>query len=122
MTKFCDIELLYNQFFNLEEEIRTLIEEENYEEASLKVESKSKLMTKLFNAQKTAELNSEEKIKLQELTQKLREKDRLNIKLLTELKGGVEEALKSTKQKVKVNSAYSVRKEHENGVFFDVSD
>lgn len=122
MTKFCDIEMLYTQFFNLEEEIKALIEEENYEEASLKVESKSKLMTKLFNAQKTAELNSEEKIKLQHLAHELREKDRYNIKLLMELKNGVEEELKSTKQKVKVSSAYSMKKEHENGVFFDVSD
>ena len=122
MTKFCDIELLYNQFFNLEEEIRTLIEVENYDEASIKVEHKSRLMAKLFNAQKTADLNSEEKIKLQELTQKLKEMDKFNIRLLMELKNGVEDELKSTKQKVKVNSAYSVKRDNENGVFFDVSD
>lgn len=122
MTKFCDVEILYQQFFNLEDEITTLIEEENYDEVSLKVEHKSALMKKLLNAQKTLKLNSQERTKLQELGQKLREKDRYNLKILTNLRDGVEEELKQTKKKVKVNTAYSVKKEHENGVFFDTSE
>jgi len=122
MTQFEQLELLYNQFSNLSDEIKKLIEKEEYNVAFDKLKYKDKLLKKLVNAKRTVNCNEDERKILQLIETKLKEKDQENIKFLIVLKEKVREELKITTKKVKVNTAYEKNSEKKTGVLFDSSE
>jgi len=122
MTQFKNLELLYNQFFNLADEIKTMIEQEEYNAAIIKLKYKDKLMKKLSVMKKTVIFTDEDTSKLHVIEQKLQEKELENISYLSKLRSETEQKIQTTNKKVKVNSAYSIHSNKESGVFVDVSE
>ena len=122
MTKFENIELIYNQFSNLADEIHNMIEDENFDELIGKLEYKDTLIKKLTAMKKTLELSSEEQKKMDILEQNLKIKENQNINYLSKMQDEVGQKLKNTKSKVKMSSAYAIKTQDDSGVYFDVSE
>lgn len=122
MTQFENLELLYKQFFNLADEIKSLIEKEEYNDAIAKLMYKDKLMKRLSSTKKTVNFTEDDREKLHIIEQKLQEKEQENIKFLSELRGEIGEKLSITKKKFKVSSAYTIESNKNSGVFVDVSE
>lgn len=122
MTKFENIELIYNQFSNLADEIHNMIDDENFDELMGKLEYKDKLINKLVAMKKTLELDDEEQKKLDVLEQNLKIKENQNIAYLSQLQDEVGQKLKTTRGKVKMSSAYAIKSQDDSGVYFDVSE
>lgn len=122
MTQFENIEILYNQFFNLTDEIRKLIEQEEFSLAAEKIEYKEQLILKLVNAKKTLNCSEEEKLRMLEYEKQIKEKDKENLDFLTSLREDLKEQLTITKQKIKVSSVYRKNTENKTGVFCDLSE
>lgn len=122
MTQFEHLELIYNQFFNLADEIQELIEKEDYSEAIVKLKYKDKLIKKLFNTKKTVKFTDEEAQKVLAIEQKIKEKEQSNIERLMGLQGTVGAELRSNRKKIKVNSAYEIPSDERSGSMLDVSE
>lgn len=122
MTNFENLELLYNQFFNLADEINAMIENGDYNSAISKLEYKDKLIKKLLTTKKTVNLTIDDRRKLSLIEEKLKEKEQNNINFLGKLRNEVSEELKDTKNKLKMNTAYESKTEHNRGVYVDISE
>jgi len=122
MTQFANLELLYNQFFNLADEIITMIDKEEYSEAIVKLEYKDKLMKKLSVTKKTVVLSDEDMVRLQLIEQKLQEKELENITYLSKLRNEMGQKIQNTNKKVKMNSAYDLYSKKSSGVFVDITE
>ena len=122
MTNFENLELIYNQFFNLADEINVMIENEDYSAAIVKLKYKDKLIKKFLTTKKTVELSIEDRRKLTLMEKKLNSKEQNNINFLSKLHKEVGEELKDTNKKLKMNTAYEIKAEHNSGVFVDLSE
>lgn len=122
MTQFKNLELIYNEFSKLTEEIDSLIKEEDYKEATTKLRLKTKLTKRLHLAKKTTSLTEEQSKKLTEIENQIRELEQKHIVLLSKLQLEVGEDLKKTKGKVKISSAYSAYKPKKQGTIVDFSE
>lgn len=122
MTQFEHLELIYNQFFNLADEIQELIEKEDYSEAIVKLKYKDKLIKKLFSTKKTVKFTDEEAQKVLAIEQKIKEKEQSNIERLMGLQGTIGAELRSNRKKIKVNSAYEIPSDERSGSMLDVSE
>lgn len=119
MTNFEQVELLYNQFSNLSDEIRELAEKEDYVAAFERLGLKDNLTKELIRAKKTIKCSEDERKILQTTEKNLQEKDKENIRILTLIKEKMRAELNVTKKKVKMNSAYNNNPENQAGTFFD---
>lgn len=122
MTQFAHLELIINQYFNLVNEINSMIEAEEYEAVNEKIEYKNKLISKIFLTKKTVTLTKEEEQKLELMEQKIKKEDQKTIDYINKLREEVGEELRKTNKKVKVNSAYDVPPEQNQGVFINISE
>lgn len=122
MTQFQNLELLYNQLLNLADEIKMMVDKEQYEEAVEKMQYKDKLIKKLINTKKTVVFSPEDQEKLELIEKRLQEKEQNNIKLADKIFQEMGENLNKTKNKVKISSAYSVQNETSRGVFVDTTE
>lgn len=122
MTQFQNLELLYNQLLNLADEIKMMVDKEQYEEAVEKMQYKDKLIKKLINTKKTVVFSPEDQEKLELIETRLQEKEQNNIKLANKIFQEMGENLNKTKNKVKISSAYSVQNETNRGIFVDISE
>lgn len=116
MTQFSQIKLLYNQFFNLADEIITLVEAEDYSEIIAKLHYKDTLITKFSQIKKHLNLNEEEKQEMKLLEEKLIEKEQNNIDLLKEMQDQIGAKLNKTDKNLKLNSAYTVQNENQGSI------
>lgn len=122
MTQFQNLELLYNQLLNLADEIKMMVDKEQYDEAVEKMQYKDKLIKKLINTKKTVVFSPEDQEKLELIEKKLQEKEQNNIELANKIFKEMGENLNKTKSKVKISSAYSVQNETARGMFIDISE
>jgi len=122
MTQFKDLELLYNQFSNLTDEISSMIELEEFELISNKVNYKERLMTRIANAKKTTKLTEEEQEKTLLMEKTLREKEHANIEALEKMQAAVGLELRKSRNKLKVNHAYETTSREKQGVFIDIEE
>lgn len=122
MTKFEDLELVYKEFINLSNEINDLIEQEDYTEANLKFPQSDKLLKKVINAKAATVLNDEEKDKINQLEQNIKESHSRRIDSLKERKVELEFELKKTNKQVKVSSAYDIQTNSNEGRLIDLSE
>jgi len=122
MTTFQTLELIYDQFLNLSDEIKTMIENEEYEEVSIRLQEKENLLGKLFAARKTIELSEENKPKLEAMDKALMKKDKETLDFSEEVHKKLGEELKNTNKKVKVNSAYSIKEDSNSGTYINISE
>lgn len=122
MTQFEHLELIYNQFLNLADEINALIEEEDYESVVDKLEHKDKLVKKILMARKTVNFTDEEIEKARLIEQKIRENENETLVLLTNLQNEIGEELLKTRKKIKMSTAYTVIPEESQGYMVDISE
>jgi hypothetical protein len=121
MTQFSQIELIYNQFLNLANEIEVMIENEKYDFASTKVEQKNNLIKQLSTAKKTVKFSAEEKLKMQTMETTIKEKNDTMLANLKKLRTQLEGEVKTTKKKVKLSSAYD-QIDTRQGNMIDISE
>lgn len=122
MTKFSQLELIYNQFVNLSNELNTLIEDEEYDYVIEKLPQKDKLIKKLLNAKKTAVLTKEENEKIELIEKSIKENETKTLNNLKKLQDELAIEIKATKSKVKIGSAYAIEPENEHGIIIDISE
>lgn len=122
MTEFKDLELIYNQFFNLTDEISKMIKNEDYGSAISKLKDKDKLISKILSARKTVDFTEEQSQKLSEMEKIISENEHEILSSLEKLHDEVGEAIKMTKKKVKINSAYTMPSDKEQGRIVDFSE
>lgn len=122
MTQFQNLEILYNQLFNLADEIKMMVDKEQYDEAVEKMQYKDKLIKKLITTKKTVELSDEDKQKLDRIEEELQEKEQNNITIFKKIFDEMGESLNKTKKKAKISSAYSVQNETQRGTFVDITE
>lgn len=122
MTEYKQLEILYNQFSNLTDEIQILIKNGEYNELMRKLEHKSKLLDKLYLTKKTVIFTDDEMKKSKLMEQNLRDKDELNISLIEKLKTELGVELNATNKQVMVNSAYTIVADDNKGTVFDITE
>lgn len=120
MTTLETLELLGNQLLNLADEIKKMFENEDFESAFEKLEYKDALLNKFLIAKKTAVLTDEEQQRIRLTENKLMEKEESNIAFLKNLRDITGSELKSTRGKLKINSAYSVETEENHAEMVDL--
>lgn len=107
MNQFEQLKLIYNQFFAMAENIKNMVEKEEYNEALSLVNQKEKLLKKLLLVRKAAVLEPEEKEQLKIIEAQLSEKELENINMLRFLHEKVKSELIETNKKLKISNAYS---------------
>jgi len=122
MTRFEDLTLVYNQFINLSAEIKYLMENEEYSEALNKMNSKGNLVTRLINARKTVEVSEENRSQIEAMDKEIMEKDQENLVLAAKIHKSLNEELKNTHKKVKVNTAYTIQEEVTSGTYINITE
>lgn len=122
MTQFETLEIIYNQLFNLADEIKNLVENERYNEVVIKLKYKDQLINKFINAKKTAQLTDEEMVMAEALDKKLSEKEHDNLAFCEKIHTNLADELKNTQKKVKMNSAYEIRTDKNQGHLIDTME
>lgn len=122
MTQFEHLELLYNQFLNLADEINTMIEKEEYGAAAAKLEYKDKLIKKILLTKKTVSFTDAEIEKASLIEQKIRENEQETLISLQKFQNEIGEKLNNTKKKLKVSTAYTVKSDEQHGDIIDISE
>ncbi|MDD3436855.1 MAG: hypothetical protein PHC64_06870 [Candidatus Gastranaerophilales bacterium] len=122
MTQFKDLELIYNEFSCLAEEINNLIDKEDYETAILKLKHKDKIIKKLLAARNTVDFTPEQRQKLNLMENKIKDNEHKILNSLKELQNEVGKELNVTKKKVKISSAYSIHAQEKQGRYIDISE
>lgn len=119
MTNLETLELLGNQLLNLADEIKEMFDNEDFESVFEKLEYKDELLNKFIIAKKTASLTDEQQRNISLLEIRLREKEESNLNFLKKLRDITGEELKNNRDKLKINSAYSVKTEENHGEMID---
>ncbi|HNW25400.1 MAG TPA: hypothetical protein PLG15_02500 [Candidatus Gastranaerophilaceae bacterium] len=122
MTQFSQLKLLYNQFFRLSDEIKSMIVNDEFNEAISVVQRKDALIKAIIEAKKTLEIKEEEKSEMEALEKDLKEKELANINLLKDLQHEVAQQLGKTNKSLKLNSAYSAQNDENSGSMLDFSE
>ncbi len=122
MTQFSQLKLLYNQFFKLAEEIKSMIVNEEFNEAISIVQRKENLIKSIIEAKKTLEISGEEKTEMENLEKDLKEMELVNINLLKDLQNEVAQQLGKTTKNLKLNNAYSAQDDENSGSMLDFSE
>ena len=122
MTEFKQLELVYNQFISLTNQINQLIADEDYQSASLKLSDKDKLIKKIFLTKKTINFTDEEKKKVELIDKQISEENQKLIESLEKDHQELAQKLNVTKKKVKINSAYEIRSKDKTGNLVDTSE
>lgn len=122
MTQFKDLELLYKQFFNLTDEIASMVKNEEFQAISEKLAHKERLIKKLANAKKTTKLTQEEIEKTDLMEEELREKEQANIDSLVQMRDEIGAELSKGRKKLKINTAYSSALNQNQSVFVDLEE
>lgn len=122
MTNLFDLQLLFNQFSNVLDEIDDLMENDYYDEAQLKIIQSNKLLNRIVLAKKTLVVTENEQIELEKLEQELfnKHKERLNFYQERKSELGIE--IKKSGKKVKVSSAYDAVSNTTSGRLIDISE
>ena len=122
MTQFEQLKGIYKQFFNLADEIKSMIDKEEYNEAISKLQYKDTLIAKFALTKKTVTLNEEEKQEMIEIEAKLKEIEANNLEFLKSMHSEVAAKLKKTNKTLKMNKAYSKKDSQQKGSMLDISE
>jgi hypothetical protein len=122
MTDFEQLKLIYNQFFNLATEIKSMINNEEYNEAISKLQYKEALIEKFATAKKTMNLTETEMKEMHEIEAKFIEAERNNLDFLKNLRSEVANELKKVNSNLKITKAYSKKAESQGGSILDLSE
>lgn|SRR5574344_89879 len=122
MTEFKQLKILYDNFEKLETELSKLIENENFDEATLKVNERTDLSKEIYLAQKTVSLTKEQSEEINKLNKEISKRTQTIIEELETSHKELAKELKETNQKVKINSAYSQSEQVNLGNMIDTAE
>lgn len=122
MTQFSQLKLLYDQFFRLSDEVKSMIVNEEFNEAISVVQRKDNLIKNIVEIKKTLEITNEEKIEMEALEKELKEAELANINLLQDLQHEVAHQLGKTTKNLKLNNAYFSKNDKNSGSMLDFSE
>ena len=109
MKPFEQLKLLYEQIFNLNNEILEHIEKGLTNEAAIKTSQFERISTQINLAKKGLNLSEDEKKEIDEIDKKALETITSTINQMVELKIEIQKELKKTNHTMKVNSAYTAQ-------------
>jgi len=121
MTEFKQLKSIYNQLFNVADEIKSMMDKEEFNEAITKLQYKDILIEKFALTKKNITLTDEEKEEIVEIEAKLKKIEFRNIEFLKGLHSDVARELKKTNNSLKINRAYS-KKGSQQGSMLDLSE
>lgn len=122
MTQFETLEIIYKQLFNLADEIKGLVESERYNDVVVKLKYKDQLINQFISAKKTAGLTDEEMAMVEKLDEQLSKKEHETLAFCEKIQTGLADELKNTQKKLKMNSAYEIHTEKEQGHLIDTME
>ena len=122
MTQFHQLELLYNQFSKLADEIEFMVDNEEYNEVISRLQYKDSLIKQFKLVKKTVILDEETTAKMLLMEEELVKREKQNIEKLTKLRDDVACELSKTKKSVKLNNAYVKTSTQKQGSIMDYSE
>lgn len=122
MTPFEQLKSLLNQFLNLADEVKLMLESEEYNEVISKLQYKDSLIAQLAIIKKNIKLDQEEENQIKIIESELQIKEKENIDLLEASSAQVAAELKKTNKNLKINSAYISRRDSQQGSMVDFSE
>lgn len=118
LKQFEQFEMLYKQLFEVSSEVKTLIEEQNYDEVFFKEKYKNQLIEKISIIKNTLNLSDEEKDIIENLKSKILILDKENLDKMQSLRDETLIALKQEQEKTKITNKYE-QIEYEKGSICD---
>ena len=122
MTDFDQLKMIYNQFFNLADEIKSMIDSEEYNEAISRLQYKDGLIEKFALTKRSAHLNEIERQEMLEIEAKLKEKEKTDLDFLKSLRSEVAKELQKVNSNIKMRKAYSKKDPLQQGSMLDLSE
>lgn len=116
--QFEQFEMLYKQLFEVSSEVKTLIEEQNYDEVFFKEKYKNQLIEKISIIKNNLNLSDEEKDIIENLKSQILILDKENLDKMQSLREEILIALKQEQEKTKISNKYE-QIEYEKGSICD---
>lgn len=116
--QFEQFEMLYKQLFEVSSEVKTLIEEQNYDEVFFKEKYKNQLIEKISIIRNNLNLSDEEKDIIENLKSQILILDKENLDKMQSLRDETLIALKREQEKTKISNKYE-QVEYEKGSICD---
>lgn len=116
--QFEQFELLYKQVLATSKEIKTLIDEQNYDEILSREGHKGQLVSKISLVEKTLDLSEEQKVSIEDLRAQILAQDKENIERMQTLRDETFMELKKENEKEKFANKYE-QKDYETGTICD---
>lgn len=114
--QFEQLMMQYNQLKNGSEDIRKLIEHENFDEAISMIKARESIFLNCKCMRKYLELTEEQNIELNNILEELRDLELSNIKLLEKNKEEVLKELKQTQKAEKIQQAYEFEENQKGSI------
>ena len=121
MTPFNQLKLLYEQLFNINDEITKHLDENWINDATIKGTHFQQIAEQIKLSKKGITLSETEEKEIEELDKKALEIITSTTKKLVGLKNEIQENLNKTKNTIKVNSAYTTQSP-QSGQIIDEQD
>lgn len=116
--QFEQFELLYKQVLATSKEIKTLIDEQNYDEILSREGHKGQLVSKISLVEKTLDLSEEQKVSIEDLRAQILAQDKENIERMQTLRDETLVELKKENEKEKFSNKYG-QQDYEIGTICD---
>lgn len=116
--QFEQFEMLYKQLFEVSSEVKTLIEEQNYDEVFFKEKYKNQLIEKISIIKNNLSLSDKEKDIIENLKSQILILDKENLDKMQSLRDEILIALKQEQEKTKISNKYE-QIEYEKGSICD---
>lgn len=114
--QFEQLMLLYNQFLNLSDEIKLMLEGAEYNEMAIKLKYKNSLLKKLSATRKNLVVTEDQKLQLSTIEQNLKEKEEFILNLLENKHFEISEELKKVSKSLKLGKAYNKEEESQGSI------
>ena len=122
MSTFEQLKMIYSQFSNIADEIKSMINNEEYNEAISKIQYKETLIEKLALVKNNITITDAEKEEMLEIEAEFIKKEKSNLDFLTGLHADVAVKLREVNQSLKITKAYAQNTTRQGGSILDMSE
>ena len=122
MSTFEQLKMIYSQFSNIADEIKSMINNEEYNEAISKIQYTETLIEKLALVKNNIIITDAEKEEMLEIEAEFIKKEKSNLDFLTGLHADVAVKLREVNQSLKITKAYAQNTTRPGGSILDMSE
>ena len=123
MSQYDQLLLFYDRLLTIADEIEDMIKKELFDDILDKIQIHDKIFVQIKLAKKCSDLTEEQQTKIEQIEEKLKEKEKKNIEVLQSNMIEVKQELDKLKLQNKLKQAYSQDTTHqEQGSIIDVDD